>query len=419
MKKIIIVSLVCLTVILSTLLVVFVNATDYGDFDDYGEIWNDDDSGVPWGGVDDWAVLKYPNTSLPYMYDSYYWSAYDIADNTHIDMIYLAKSSDLLNWENVTFNPIYSENLRMCDFIYVGTNATPFWIFYSNWSGGDEVVDVLVSSDMENWSAHNSNPVYNNTDDVEDFRIIRLDNGTWIGVYEDDGESNNAVQMTWTTASEPSSGWMSSERDLWSNPEIMWIANPAICRDDDEYLYVAYEYVSPDPANGHLYFRHYNDFWDNSNWVEEDYICNGIPNNIILNNSGNILIYYNLGNNVNTVTRLLISNYTVDVSEDSDPQFMSINNQQNNTAVLTGRRYFNWTKIDTASAYQLQISNSSTFSTTFFDANNITEGCGFESMPGGNYTEKGGYVEFYLPYAYNISWYGNHYYRVRAYSRDE
>jgi len=106
--------------------------------------------------------------------------------------------------------------------------------------------------------------------------------------------------------------------------------------------------------------------------------------------------------------------------ETNAPVFQSINNQGNNSVVGTGMRYFNWSKVDGATKYQLQIANwsggSPDWSNVFFDADNITEGCGFESMPGGSYTEVGNYVEFYLPYAYNISWYGSHYYRVRAYT---
>lgn len=98
-------------------------------------------------------------------------------------------------------------------------------------------------------------------------------------------------------------------------------------------------------------------------------------------------------------------------SSSSNISFMSINGQANNTQVVVGDRYFNWTRVDNASYYQLQISNSSSFSTTFVNLSDINE-----SNYGVNYTELGDYVEFILPYTYNISWYGSHYYRVRAYS---
>lgn len=110
------------------------------------------------------------------------------------------------------------------------------------------------------------------------------------------------------------------------------------------------------------------------------------------------------------------TSYYGEGGDNSEISFLSINDNNNNSVVLIGHRYFNWTKVDGATNYNLQISNSSSFGTTFIDFSNISEGCDFESMPGGNYTEKGSYVEFYLPYQYNISWYTNHYYRVRAYS---
>jgi len=96
----------------------------------------------------------------------------------------------------------------------------------------------------------------------------------------------------------------------------------------------------------------------------------------------------------------------------------SINDLENNSVTTIGYRYFNWTRVDAATKYQLQISNDSLFTDVFVDLDDIYEGCPYEAMLGGSYEETGGYVEFYLPYAYNISWFGDHYYRVRAYSTD-
>lgn len=98
------------------------------------------------------------------------------------------------------------------------------------------------------------------------------------------------------------------------------------------------------------------------------------------------------------------------------PEFQSINGQGNNTDVYNGRRYFNWTRITNATVYELQISNNSIFTDVFLDLSNISLGCDLTSMPGGSYTEYTNYCVFYLPYMYNVSWYGSHYYRVRAYT---
>ena len=37
---------------------------------------------------------------------------------------------------------------------------------------------------------------------------------------------------------------------------------------------------------------------------------------------------------------------------------------------------------------------------------------------GVNYTEAGDYIEFILPSQYEVTFYGSHYYRVRAYTLD-
>lgn len=97
--------------------------------------------------------------------------------------------------------------------------------------------------------------------------------------------------------------------------------------------------------------------------------------------------------------------------EDGTIHFVSINDQSYNSFLTTPNRYFNWTHISGATAYNLQISNSSAFGSTFLDLSDINE-----VNYGVNYTVKGRFVEFILPYEYNISWYGSHYYRVRAYA---
>lgn len=102
--------------------------------------------------------------------------------------------------------------------------------------------------------------------------------------------------------------------------------------------------------------------------------------------------------------------------EVTPPHFTSINNQENDTSLFTSNRTFVFTLVENTTTYQLQVSNSSTFATTFIDLSNISEGSGLESMPGGGYSENATHVTFLLPYAYNISFYGSHYYRVRAYT---
>jgi len=96
-------------------------------------------------------------------------------------------------------------------------------------------------------------------------------------------------------------------------------------------------------------------------------------------------------------------------------QFNNINSLNNTEETTSRHRTFNWTRDIGATIYQLQVSNTSDFSTTFINLTNITEGGYLESLPGCTYDEKGLYVEFSLPYAHNITFSGKHYYRLRSY----
>jgi len=98
---------------------------------------------------------------------------------------------------------------------------------------------------------------------------------------------------------------------------------------------------------------------------------------------------------------------------EEDILFQSINGKVNNSVLQDQNRAFNWTRNEIAIKYQLQISNSSTFSTTFVNLSDINE-----INYGVNYTEAGDYIEFILPSQYDVTFYGSHYYRVRAYTLD-
>ena len=103
------------------------------------------------------------------------------------------------------------------------------------------------------------------------------------------------------------------------------------------------------------------------------------------------------------------SSYLLGDGTGNGPEFVSINTQGNNTIVYTGERTFNWTKQPGAIQYHLQIANDSGFADIFVNLSDINE-----INYGVNYDTKGDYIEFILPDAYEISWTGHHYYRVRA-----
>ena len=111
----------------------------------------------------------------------------------------------------------------------------------------------------------------------------------------------------------------------------------------------------------------------------------------------------------------VVNGSSYEVTGSTDIHFNSINGDVNNTATLVGQRVFNWSKMPDATIYSIRISNHSNFTEVFLQLDNISEGCALESMPGGNYQEVGDYVEFSLPYAYNVTYLGWHYYQVRYY----
>lgn len=106
----------------------------------------------------------------------------------------------------------------------------------------------------------------------------------------------------------------------------------------------------------------------------------------------------------------------LDSPEGSDIEFYSINGGSNDSTVYVDGRTFIWTRVTDATHYQLQLSNSSDFGTTFIDFNNISEGCELESMLGGDYSENSTHATFVLPDAYEFSYTGSHYQQVRAYT---
>jgi len=103
-------------------------------------------------------------------------------------------------------------------------------------------------------------------------------------------------------------------------------------------------------------------------------------------------------------------------TDDDNISITSINNQQNNTVLHSLHRTFNWTKMENSGRYQLQVSNTSNFATTFINLTNISaNNARLLAMKGCSYTENETIVTFSLPYKYNVTYPNTHYYRVRSY----
>lgn len=115
----------------------------------------------------------------------------------------------------------------------------------------------------------------------------------------------------------------------------------------------------------------------------------------------NITLSYNVNLSFSTTGNGSSENYT--------PEFVSIAGDTSSPVEISnGTPVFNWTKISSATKYWLQIDNNSDFSSPEVNLTNVNE----TSYPS-EYTEKGGYVEFLLPSAYELG-FGTYYTRVRA-----
>jgi len=98
-----------------------------------------------------------------------------------------------------------------------------------------------------------------------------------------------------------------------------------------------------------------------------------------------------------------------DAEPEAAPQFISIENSSNGTTISTSQPTFNWTKINNAGFYQLQIDNNIDFSSPEVNISNINE---FEYPS--EYWSNTTNVSFILPNENKLTSFGTFYCRVRA-----
>ena len=103
---------------------------------------------------------------------------------------------------------------------------------------------------------------------------------------------------------------------------------------------------------------------------------------------------------------------SADEEPDSNIDFQSINDLTNNSITYEPISRFNWTRVEDALYYNLQIANDSAFTDIFLNLTNIN----VTNYPG-NYTESTDYVEFTLPEEYRKEWFQKYYIRVRTYTK--
>lgn len=84
--------------------------------------------------------------------------------------------------------------------------------------------------------------------------------------------------------------------------------------------------------------------------------------------------------------------------------------------LINQSRSFTWLKVKYAETYRLVVANDTSFASPFIYLSNISSDSSLNDMPGGSYTEDNYNVYFDLPYAYNVTYEGTHYYKVLAYA---
>jgi len=104
--------------------------------------------------------------------------------------------------------------------------------------------------------------------------------------------------------------------------------------------------------------------------------------------------------------------YDPSVNTTNTPQFVNISNGLNGTTITSPTIIFNWTKIENATQYHLQISYYPDFSVLVTNISNISS-----PLYPSYYSESNNNVSFELPPEYELSLYDTYYCRVRSYVR--
>lgn len=117
-----------------------------------------------------------------------------------------------------------------------------------------------------------------------------------------------------------------------------------------------------------------------------------------------------------------------DDDDETTIAFDSINGEANNSILRAANRSFTWVKIAGATAYDIRVGNSTSNNNVtdiFLQLNNITVSDGnctntflntsdSASPHNYNYWESSTLCTFYLPYHFNITYIGYHYYQIRV-----
>jgi len=133
----------------------------------------------------------------------------------------------------------------------------------------------------------------------------------------------------------------------------------------------------------------------------------GYTSFVSLSDSEGLMVYYN--GTKNGMCLLKTIHIAYNVSDESFPQFLSIDGGTNGTIVYKPTPVFNWTIVAGTSQYHLEISTTPTFGSLIVNLTDINE----YNYPS-NYNENNTRVSFTLPDANQLPVYDTYYCRVRA-----
>ncbi len=263
----------------------WLETNETGSWKNYTEIWGTswteeasnpifEKDNVTWttSSVGNPAILRSPINGTPIQYDGCYWMAYSTDSRDGGDeAIGLANSTDLIVWNDFDSNPILNEDdadaeiwetgyqgandyssLAPNDFLYMADDSGvtyDFWLFYTGVNGNQEkkrAIGIAKSNNMTTWVRDlASNPIatwipdwVDGAEGIEDWRLQKMSNGSWVAVYEADGAADwggtkATVGIAKTDNSLPNSGW-TDEGQVFSSAEgsTSFNANPTIIRYD-------------------------------------------------------------------------------------------------------------------------------------------------------------------------------------------
>lgn len=246
-------------------------ATKYGS----NPIWENSDFAWVNDRPDNFCVLRSPIDGSPVMYNSKYWAAYE-AGTGNDRGIGICYSTNLIDWTDQGGNPVLKvtdgaaeawEKLKISpnDFLYIPGESSPYWLFYRGTDAGvvKTCIGYATSSDMATFTRIVAdNPIVDwvpaweaNTRGVEDFRIQKMSDGSWMAFYEADQNptGGEAVGVAKTTDRTPNTGWADEGQAMSWMTAANFIANPALIRINYEgstYYWGLYEW---DSANTHTH----------------------------------------------------------------------------------------------------------------------------------------------------------------------